>query len=532
MVNTLAREEALRLEALEEYEVIGSAPDPAIDEITALARELCQTALAGISLVGADAVYFQSRVGPGPARAPRGGRPCETAILGDGLYEIPDARYHPAYRPDGIMIAGRVYRFYAGAPLVTPSGIPIGCLFVQDASPRVMTDLQRRTLPVLARQVMNRLELNARIRSMERAARVRHRVESALTVERNFVSTVLDTVGALVAVFDTAGRIVRFNRTCEQVSGYGFASLVGRYVWDKLIPPEDIQAEKDNFERLRSGGFPASFENHWKHRDGSLRRIAWSATALVDPQGQTNFIIATGIDVTVRHEAEATLQESEARYRQLVEGSLGMVCTHDLRGTLLSVNTHGAESIGYTVEEIVGTTLPGLMAPEHRAAFGNYLRMIVETGEAQGRLHLRHREGSERIIAYRNKLIEVPDREPYVLGFGVDISEQVKAEGRLRTLINQSNSILESVGDGIYGLDLEGKVTVVNPAAAQMLGYRPQELLGRKIHRMVQHTRVDGTPVPGRRVQHHESPSTAWTQSGSPMRSSGARTEPTSPSTT
>ena len=189
---------------------------------------------------------------------------------------------------------------------------------------------------------------------MDRAGRVRQRVESALTVERNFVSTVLDTVGALVAVFDTAGRVVRFNRACEEVSGCSFSSLVGRYVWDKLIPEEAIQAEKENFEMLRSGGFPASFENYWKHRDGTLRRIAWSATALVDPQGQTNFIIATGIDVTVRRRAEATLQESEAKYRQLVEGSLGMVCTHDARGILLSVNTHGAASIGHAVDEMVG----------------------------------------------------------------------------------------------------------------------------------------------------------------------------------
>ena len=159
---------------------------------------------------------------------------------------------------------------------------------------------------------------------------------------------------------------------------------MGRYLWDKLIPAEAIQAEKDNFERLRSGGFPASFENYWKHRDGTLRRIAWSATALMDAQGQTNFIIATGIDVTVRREAEATLQESEARYRQLVEGSLGMVCTHDMAGRLLSVNTHGAESIGYPTEEVVGHKLTEFMAPEHHAAFDTYLREISETGEAQG----------------------------------------------------------------------------------------------------------------------------------------------------
>ena len=496
MVHTLAKEEALRLDALEEYEILGGASDPAIEEITGLARDLCKTAMAGVSLVGPDAVYFQSRVGPGPAKLARGHWPCETAIQGDGVYEIKDARYHPTYRPDGIMIHGRAYRFYAGAPLTTPSGVTIGCLYVQDTAPHTLTDVQKRALLVLARQVVARFELNARMRHMEQAGRVRHRVESALTVERNFVSTVLDTVGALVAVFDTAGRIVRFNRTCEEVSGYNFSALVGRYLWDKLIPEDAIEAEKENFERLRSGGFPASFENYWKHKDGTLRRIAWTATALVDAQGQTSFLIATGIDVTIRRAAEATLQESEARYRQLVEGSLGMVCTHDLEGMLLSVNTHGAQSIGVTVEEMVGKNLRDFMSPERGDAFPYYLRQVMETGEAQGRLYLEHRLGGERVIAFRNKLIEMPGRQPYVLGFGVDISEQVHAEERLRALINQSNSILESVGDGIYGLDLQGRVTVVNPAAAQMLGYKPQELLGRKIHDVTHHSHADGTAYP------------------------------------
>jgi PAS domain S-box-containing protein len=76
----------------------------------------------------------------------------------------------------------------------------------------------------------------------------------------------------------------------------------------------------------------------------------------------------------------------------------------------------------------------------------------------------------------------------------VDITEQVRAEGRLRTLTRQSDSILESVGDGIYCIDLDGQVTVVNAAAAQMLGYRQEEMLGRVMHNLVHHTRVDGTP--------------------------------------
>jgi two-component system sensor histidine kinase VicK len=490
----LVKDEALRIEALNQYEVLNSAPDPILDDLTRLAAQLCDTPVAAVSLIGSDRIWLRSRYGIDATEVSLGSLPCETTILGDTVYEIPDSRSDPDYAPDGILVDGRPYRFYAGAPLTTPGGVTIGSLLVLDRPARVLTPMQSSALSILSRQVITRLELNGRIRQMDRAARSRQRVESALTVERNFVSAVLDTVGALVAVFDPAGRIVRFNRACENASGYDFPTLVGRYAWDKLIPRQDIPEAIETFERLRSGHFPAAFENQWLNRDGSLRRIAWSATALTDTQGQVAFIIATGIDVTTQRAAEATLRESEARYRQLVEGSLGMVCTHDLRGTLLTINTHGAETIGRTVDDMTGHNLAEFIVPDRRAALGAYLAKIGETGEAQGLLHLSHADGDMRVVAYRNKLIVVPGRAPYVLGFGVDISEQVRAEGRLRTLTRQSDSILESVGDGIYGIDLDGKVTVVNSAAAQMLGYKQEEMLGRNMHQLIHHTRADGTP--------------------------------------
>jgi two-component system sensor histidine kinase VicK len=490
----LVKDEALRIEALNQYEALNSAPDPILDDITTLAAQVCEAPVAAISLIGSDRIWLRSRFGIASHELSLGSLPCETTILGDTVYEITDARNDPNYAPDGILVEGLPYRFYAGAPLTTPGGVSIGALLVLDHPTRVLTEPQSAALRILSRQVITRLELNGRIRQMDRAARSRQRVESALTVERNFVSAVLDTVGALVAVFDPAGRIVRFNRACETTSGYDFPTLVGRYAWDKLIPRQDIPEAIETFERLRSGHFPAAFENQWQNRDGSLRRIAWSATALLDTQGQVAFIIATGIDVTTQRSAEATLRESEARYRQLIEGSLGMICTHDLRGNLLTINHHGAETIGQTVEAMTGHNLADFIVPDRKAALPDYLRQIAETGEAQGLLHLSHSDGDIRVVAYRNKLIVTPGRAPYVLGFGVDISEQVRAEGRLRILRRQSDSILESVGDGIYGIDLEGKVTFVNAAAAQMLGYKQDEMLGRDMHQLIHHTRADGTP--------------------------------------
>jgi len=492
----LVKDEALRLEALNQYEVLSTAPDPVLDDIVRLAAQICETPVAALSLITADRIWIKARLGIDATELSLGALPCETTILGDTVYEIPDTRQDPDYAPDGITLgpSSGHYRFYAGAPLTTPNGVSLGALLVLDTTPRRLSGAQINALGILARQVITRLELNGRIRQMDRASRSRQRVESALTVERNFVSAVLDTVGALVVVFDTAGRIVRFNRACEAASGYDFLSLQGRYAWDRLIPRHEIPEAIETFERLRAGNFPAAFENQWLNRSGTLRRIAWSATALLDSQGQVAFVIATGIDVTTQRAAEATLRESEARYRQLVEGSLGVVFTHDTNGVILSINAHGAESIGRALDEMVDHSLAEFITPDRKHALPTYLKQITETGEAQGLLHLNHKEGEVRVIAYRNKLIDLPGHPAYVLGFGVDISEQVRAEGRLRTLTHQSDSILESVGDGIFGIDLEGKITVINPAAAQMLGYKSQEVLGKNLHDLIHHTHADGSP--------------------------------------
>lgn len=490
------QDEALRIETLSQYEVLNAVPDSALDEIVSLAAQICDTPVAALSFIGSDSILLKSRFGINSFDTSLGSLPCETAILGRSVYEIQDSHLDPKYGPEGILLDGRRYRFYAGAPVITLGGVALGALFVLDPHPRTLTPLQSSALAVLGRQVTTQLELGNRVRQIARAGRYRHRVETALTAERNFVSTVLDTVGALVMVMDPAGRIVRFNRACEIASGYDITTLVGRYAWDKLYPRHAVPDAIADFERLRSGEFPATFESEWLNRDGSLRRIAWNVTALHDDSGKMTFIIATGLDVTTQRAAEATLRESEARYRLLVEGSLGMVCTHDLRGVLLSVNTHGAATLGRSVSDMVGHSLAEFIVPARRHLLPAYLKQVTEEGEAQGLLHLFHTDTETRVIAYRNKLIVAPDRAPYVLGFGIDITEQVRVEGRLRALTSQSDSILESVGDGIYAVDLEGNVTIVNSAAAQMLGYTQAELLGDEMHPLIHHTRADGTPYP------------------------------------
>ena len=142
----LVKDEALRIEALNQYEVLNSAPDPVLDDLTQLAAQICDTPVAAVSFIGSDRIWIRSRFGMDSLELSLGSLPCETTILGDTVYEISDTRNNPDYAPDGILLEGRAYRFYAGAPLTTPGGISIGALLVLDGPARMLTPAQSSAL--------------------------------------------------------------------------------------------------------------------------------------------------------------------------------------------------------------------------------------------------------------------------------------------------------------------------------------------------------------------------------------------------
>src|SRR5262249_6908602 len=122
--------------------------------------------------------------------------------------------------------------------------------------------------------------------------------ERALQEERNVLSTLLDTVGALVVVLDPEGRILRFNRACELVSGYDFAEVEGRYLWNLFIAPEKVDELRTLLRNMRLIDVPREYESQWVTRDGGTRLISWSSTSLPGPEGKPAYIITTGIDIT------------------------------------------------------------------------------------------------------------------------------------------------------------------------------------------------------------------------------------------
>lgn len=170
-----------RLAALREYDVLDTKPEAVFDDIVNLASAICGMPMSIISLVDRDRQWFKAEVGMGTRETSLEGSICSHAILTDGFLEITDTTTDPRTLDNPLVLGDPKLRFYAGAALTTPDGLPIGSLCVLDQKPNELTPLQRDTLKVLARQVMTQLDLRRALHEAELLRKeVDHRVKNSL----------------------------------------------------------------------------------------------------------------------------------------------------------------------------------------------------------------------------------------------------------------------------------------------------------------------------------------------------------------
>jgi PAS domain S-box-containing protein len=175
----------------------------------------------------------------------------------------------------------------------------------------------------------------------------RRRADEALARERNFVSAVLDTAAAIVLICDPDGRVVRFNRACELITGYGSEDLQGKYAWDVLAVPEERAALRASLSQVKDGICPPNGESLLSTKSGSKRRISWSNAILPDKYAQPAYLIATGIDITEKVELETQL--SQAQKMEAV-GRLAGGVAHDFNN-LVTVITGFSELVIESLSE-------------------------------------------------------------------------------------------------------------------------------------------------------------------------------------
>ena len=172
--------EAARLAALYRYEILDTEAEAVFDELTELASSLCGAPISLISLVDSKRQWFKSKVGVDVEETERSLALCAHAIHGTGVFEVSNALQDDRFFDNPLVVGKPDIRFYAGAPLIAPGGLPLGTLCVIDTNPHQLTDHQRRALEILANQVISQLEVRLQNRKLARLNKTQSRIFSLI----------------------------------------------------------------------------------------------------------------------------------------------------------------------------------------------------------------------------------------------------------------------------------------------------------------------------------------------------------------
>ncbi|NNE67098.1 MAG: response regulator [Pyrinomonadaceae bacterium] len=171
-----------------------------------------------------------------------------------------------------------------------------------------------------------------------------------LKQERDFVSAAFDVSSSLVIVLDREGRIVRFNRAAEKLSGFRVEEIKGRVFWNVLLPAEDIKEVKSNFRKIGTDQeTDEEWVNNWITKDERLKLISWKTSCIKDENGAVEFIVATGIDITEKHEFET----ARNRMLAILENSDDFISIADLQGQIVYLNKAGRLVLGLSPDSDV-----------------------------------------------------------------------------------------------------------------------------------------------------------------------------------
>lgn len=187
------------------------------------------------------------------------------------------------------------------------------------------------------------------------------------------------------------------------------------------------------------------------------------------------------------------------RDRAIAAASCGIVVTDALQDNpIIYVNPAFERIFGYTADEVRGKNPRFLHAQDRDQPAIGILREAVHTGKACRVLIRNYRKDGTRILneCHISPVHDVQGQLTNYVGIQTDMTERIKAEDRLQQLHHQNELILNSAGQGIFRLDLDGKTTFINPAGAQLLGWQVQDLLGKPLHALIHHSRLNGSAYP------------------------------------
>jgi len=323
----------------------------------------------------------------------------------------------------------------------------------------------------------------------------RKRAEAELRETRDYLDSLIDKANVPVIVFNSELEVTRVNVAAEDLSGYRADEVMGNSL-DMLFP----DADKAKFMKLVESSILDDNELRLieipvKRKDGEIRIFLWNSANIHDVKGNIISIIAEGEDITERKRMEATLRESEARYRVIVESSPNFLALYQ-DGVLKFVNRAMCERLGYTNEEM---TSPSFNAIE-RIVSERFQAVVKERGGKRlsgehippYEIMMKTRDGSEFPVEVRNQRV-IYQGKPALEIILVDVTERKRMEVELKRYSTQLEELVEQrtkalseseqkyreltdlLPQTIFEIDMQGKLTFANRIAFETFGYTRDE---------------------------------------------------------
>ena len=250
-------------------------------------------------------------------------------------------------------------------------------------------------------------------------------VQEALGESERRFREMADLLPTIVAESDMNLRVVYVNRIGLKTFGYTQEDFEAGIQTRQLVHPDQHDTLKTRVGEMLEGREPEIVEFRLVRKDGS-EFIGLVDGAPIIRDGRVVGFRNTVMDITDRKRSEEALVKSEGRYRDLFDAISDFIYTHDLEGRIMSLNPIAAQSLGYTVDELVGRSMFDLMPRKYRSDFqDDYLPRLQKQGHAEGVLILLDRDGAEHYLEYRSALQRGEDGQAYVSGSGRDVTERI-----------------------------------------------------------------------------------------------------------
>lgn len=282
-----------------------------LDRLAGLAASLCEASIGLVSIVETDRLRFIGRSGTELAEVPLESSFCAHAMLGSECMVVADAKKDRRFHGNPLVIAAPSVRFYAGQPLVSREGAPLGSLCVMDAKPRTgLTEGQLQALETLAEAAMALLE---RCRFEKSSDRLRARSDVGIADLQQHFQVLADAMPQLVWSTTPEGMADYFNRGWCEFTGQPAEDSYGTH-WVSLLHPDDRTAAEQCWMKAVATGEDYEIEYRLLHRDGEHRWVLARGLPLRNGDGEITRWIGTCTDI---HEQKAAAERLEVLSREL-----------------------------------------------------------------------------------------------------------------------------------------------------------------------------------------------------------------------